>query len=596
MERRIARIEHGLLPAVRVEGERYDWTLVSRMAHQRVPAVSIAVWRDHRLEWARAYGIADDGVPATTGTLFQAGSISKSVAALAAMKAVERGELDLDGPINAALKSWKVRDNDLTRKTAVTLRQLLSHTGGTTVHGFPGYVAGAPTPSLVQVLDGLPPANTAAVRVDIAPGTRYRYSGGGTTIVQLALMDRLGRPFPAILAETVLGPLHMASSTFEQPLPPARLPSAAAGHDAAGAVIMGKRNVYPEMAAAGLWTTATDLAAFFAEIQLGLLGRSSSVSQAVASRMLAPVTHTGQDGVGLGLFTYSNETSSSFSGRRVREPFFGHSGVDAGFQAVVFASGVRGDGVALMTNSDNGGEIFPEILRAVFAEYQWGDEEPPVKPARLSHAALASIAGHYATGLVTSGSITVSSDRLTVIRPYQDPLVLLPLGDDAFVGLEDGCHYQVAADRKKIVRVPRGGAPAEAWSRLDHAATMPDLELEAGRFDAALAAERRIMDAQRDDPVRVEQAVNDAGLQLLVRNVAAAVVILRLNTAAFPHSMRAFDSLGMAQVRAGKKADAIASFGSVLTNLPRDQVTSPAIKTELIENAQRQLRALRAGP
>jgi hypothetical protein len=469
----------------------------------------------------------------------------------------------------------------------VTLRHLLSHTGGTTVRGFPGYVAGAPVPSLPQILDGVPPANTAPVRVDVAPGTTYRYSGGGTTIVQLALSDRLGRPFPAILADTVLRPLHMNSSTFE-PSPP----WAAAGHDAAGVVIAGKRHVYPEMAAAGLWTTATDLAAFYAEIQLGLVGRSSSVSQSVATRMLRPVTSTGDDGVGLGLFTYAGETTSNLTGRRVREPFFGHSGVDAGFQAIVVASGARGDGVALMANSDNGGALFFEILRAVFAEYGWGEEEPPLEPAPVSEASLASVAGRYATGLVTSASVQVTGRGLTVVRPYQDPLVLLPVAEGAFVGLEDGCRYQVSAGG--LIRTPRHGRP-QTWPRLAEGVTMPDLELEAGRFQAALAAERRIKDEQRADPVRVEQALNDFGLGLMVRNGRAAVTILRLNTTAFPDSMRAYDSLGVAQQRAGQTAEAIASFRSVLANVPRDQVTPAAIKTELVENAQRQLRVLGAG-
>jgi CubicO group peptidase (beta-lactamase class C family) len=589
----IARIERGLLPPVRVKGESYDWTLASRMRRHRVPAISIAVWRDYRLEWARAYGVADaeTGGQATAGTLFQAGSISKPVAAMAALKAAERGELDLDGPINAVLRSWKLPENELTRKTPVTLRHLLSHSGGTTVHGFPGYVVGAPVPTIVQILDGLPPANTAAVRVDVAPSTTHRYSGGGTTIVQLALTDRLGRPFPDILAETVLRPIHMDSSTFEQPLPPSRLRYAAAGHDGAGTAIEGKRHVYPEMAAAGLWTTAADLAAFFSEVQLALAGRSACVSRTVANRMLTPVGRAGDDDVGLGTFTYANETTSEFSGRRVREPYFGHSGVDAGFQAVVFASVAHGHGVALMGNSDNAFAVFREVLRAVFAEYHWGDEEPPIEPAQVSKTYMESIVGRYATGLVTSATIKVTGGRLTAIRPYQDPLVLVPTAENTFVGIDDGRRYEISADRKRIMRASKG-SPVETWPRLDDDSAMPDVELEAGRFESALGAVRRLMDDHRDHPVRVEQAVNTFGLRLLNQNSAAAVLILHLNVVAFPDSMRAYDSLGVAQLHAGKKAEAIASFRKVLAAMPRDEVTPATIKAELVQNAERQLRAL----
>src|SRR6185369_10815280 len=156
---------------------------------------------------------------------------------------------------------------------------------GTTVHGFPGYPAGTPLPTLPQVLDGQPPANSPPVRVDLTPGARFRYSGGGITIMQQALIDRLGRPFPDILHDSVLAPLGMSHSTYEQPLPPARVASAAAGHDPEGNVIEGKRNVYPEMAAAGLWTTPTDLARFFLELQLARAGRSQHVSRDIAMKM-----------------------------------------------------------------------------------------------------------------------------------------------------------------------------------------------------------------------------------------------------------------------------------------------------------------------
>lgn len=143
----------------------------------------------------------------TLDTLFQAGSISKPVTAMAALHFVEAGRWSLDDPINDRLVSWKLPVNDLQKDQPVTLRRLLSHNAGTTVHGFPGYAAGTPVPTVVQVLNGEPPANTAPVRVDLVPGSKVRYSGGGTTIVQLMMTDQLKKPFPEILAETVLRPL-----------------------------------------------------------------------------------------------------------------------------------------------------------------------------------------------------------------------------------------------------------------------------------------------------------------------------------------------------------------------------------------------------
>ena len=184
-------------------------------------------------------------------TLFQAASISKPVAAMTALKKVEEGKLALDEEINKKLVSWKLPDNEFTTTKKVTLANLLSHTAGLTVHGFPGYETGATLPTVPQILDGTPPANTAAVRVDMTPATKFRYSGGGITIVQLLLMDVLKKPFPQIARETVLKRLEMTSSTYQQPLPEPLRARAASGHRGDGSVVAGKFHTYPEMAAAG---------------------------------------------------------------------------------------------------------------------------------------------------------------------------------------------------------------------------------------------------------------------------------------------------------------------------------------------------------
>src|SRR5215203_2156218 len=248
---RHARIERGLLPPVLIKGMP-AWSLEERLRYYKVPGVSVAVIRDFKVEWARGYGFkdAESREPVTERTLFQAGSISKPVAAMTILKKVEQGKLSLDEDVNAKLVSWKLPENELTAKKKVTLANLLSHTAGLTVHGFPGYAAGEKLPTVPQVLDGAPPANTEPVRVDLEPGTRFRYSGGGTTIAQLLLTDTERRPFPDIARETVLAPLGMTDSGYEQPLPAARARLAATGYRADGKPVEGKFHVYPEMAAA----------------------------------------------------------------------------------------------------------------------------------------------------------------------------------------------------------------------------------------------------------------------------------------------------------------------------------------------------------
>ena len=264
--------------------------LGERMAHYHVPAVSIAVVENSDLHWARAYGdaAADNPCPVSTASLFQAASISKPVTTLAVLRLVARGVLDLDADVNSYLTGWQV-PGTASWQPRVSLRQLLSHTAGVTVDSFPGYPHGQSRPTLLQVLAGHEPANTAPVTVDALPGAAFRYSGGGYCIVQHLLEACTGAPFPVLMRELVLDPLGMADSTFEQPLPPERDTLAACAHRSGAQPIRRGSHVYPEMAAAGLWTTASDLARFLVALQAAYAGaRDSVVPQELAQEMLSP--------------------------------------------------------------------------------------------------------------------------------------------------------------------------------------------------------------------------------------------------------------------------------------------------------------------
>src|SRR5918999_5166650 len=320
LDAEIKRVEQGLLPPVLIKGDP-AWTIEERMKFYKAHGLSVAVIKDFKIHWARAYGVKDleTKEPVSTETLFQAGSISKSVNAMIAMKKVEQGKISLDANINDKLTTWKLPENDFTAKKKVTLKNLLSHTAGTTVHGFPGYAVNERMPTLVQVLDGAKPANTVAVRVDLEPGTRYRYSGGGTTITQLALMDIEKKPYPEIARETVLKPLKMTNSTYSQPLPANWRPKAATGYRRDGKEVEGKIHVYPEMAAAGLWTTPTDLAKFAIEMQLSLAGRSNKVLSKVSTDLM---TTAFMESTGLGFFIHKYGSAL----------YFGHDGADEGFR------------------------------------------------------------------------------------------------------------------------------------------------------------------------------------------------------------------------------------------------------------------------
>jgi CubicO group peptidase (beta-lactamase class C family) len=364
IEQRIQHIQNAILPPVIVRGEQPAVNkLADRMAALHVPGVSIAVIHDGRIEWARGFGVTRIGGPAVTpDTLFQAASISKPVTAMAVMHIVESGKLDLDTDVNQYLKSWKVPANNFTEKTKVTLRALLTHTAGVTVHGFPGYASDAARPSVLQILNGEKPANTPAIRVDMAPGTEWRYSGGGFVITQVLLQDVTGQAFPTLMHDLVLAPAGMTRSTYEQPLPQNRLAEAAMPYRSDGQPVPGGPHVYPEMAPAGLWTTPSDLARFAMEIQNALTGKSKAVlSAATARAMLVP----GKNNWGLGFGV----------GGSAAHPYFTHGGANEGFQCNMVAYNT-GDGAAIMTNSDSGGQLAGEILRTIAHEYGWPDFQP----------------------------------------------------------------------------------------------------------------------------------------------------------------------------------------------------------------------------
>lgn len=409
--RHIAHVESGLLGPVQISGAAAEThTLADRMAQLHVPGVSIAVMHEGRIEWAKGYGVASiGGAPVTPETRFQVGSISKPVAALAALHLVEQGNLSLDTDVNDSLKSWKLPPGEGANARPVTLRELLTHTGGISVHGFPGYAAGEDVPTLVQVLNGEKPANTKPIRIEAPPGEKWNYSGGGYTIMQQMLIDVSGEDFPTLLEHSVLAPIGMTHSTYRQPLPDQFRSVAAVPYDRNGEPLKGGAHTYPEMAAAGLWTTPSDLLLFAREIQTSLAGTSNHVISAKMARaMVTP--GLGQWGLGLQI---GGDTS---------DPHFGHGGDDAGFHAVLTAYEKDGEGVAVMTNGDQGPALHAEIVRAVAAEYQWPDYKPiSHSVAAIDPALLPRYAGTYGLNPQFDLIVTLENGRLILQTVSKQP-------------------------------------------------------------------------------------------------------------------------------------------------------------------------------
>jgi CubicO group peptidase (beta-lactamase class C family) len=419
IETKIQHIVNNIAPAVMIKGQPDSRvTLASRMAAQHVPGVSIAVIHDGKIAWARGFGVTrTGGAPVTPQTLFQAGSISKPVTAMAVLHLVQSGQLNLDADVNQYLKTWKVPENRFTEQKKVTLRELLTHTAGVTVHGFPGYASNETVPTLVQVLDGAKPANTPAIRVDAVPGTVWRYSGGGYVITQQLLLDATGKPFPDFMHDTVLGPLGMTHSTYEQPLPSARSADAATPYDRNGAPIAGGAHTYPEMAPAGLWTTPSDLTHYAIAIQQSLAGQSGGVLSKATAGEIVKLGGMGDWGLGLEV------------GGKPDHPYFEHGGADEGFISNLVAYD-NGDGVAIMTNGDNGGALGNDILRTIALEYHWPDFAPAENAVtKVDPKLIDAYAGYYRQSRFLVLNLSRSGDHLAGKQETRDLGDLYPASD-----------------------------------------------------------------------------------------------------------------------------------------------------------------------
>jgi CubicO group peptidase (beta-lactamase class C family) len=364
-EKRIAAVEIGLDPPVVIAGEPTEkWTIAMQMRRLHVPAVSVAVINDYKIDWARAWGVTEAGGdrPATSDTLFQAGSVSKPVASMAAMRLAQDGRLNLDANVNDYLKTWKVPDTAFTHSKPVTMRELLTNSSGTPQFGSPEYDIHARIPTLVEILDGIPPAYTPAVRVEAIPGSRWQYSNGGFEIAQRVVMDVTGEAFPEFMRTTLLEPLGMTRSTFDQPLPASMQTDAARGTLADGAEIPGGWLLHPGMMAAGLWTTPSDLARFAIALMNAKRGGNNSVISAPTGALILTSQITQSDGLGQG-FGVSLSGDADLAG-------FSKDGYNTGFTAIMICY-FSGRGIVVMTNSENGMSLALEIIRAVERVYGW---------------------------------------------------------------------------------------------------------------------------------------------------------------------------------------------------------------------------------
>ena len=443
----LAMLDHGLRPSLLQPGQAVPhWSLQERMAHYKVAGVAVALIRDGKLVAARGYGTREAGkaLPVDADTLFSVGSVSKVVTATLALQLVADGKLALDGDVNQSLKTWQLPPAAQFGNASVTLRMLLSHTAGLSARGFEDFQPDEAMPTLLQILDGQPPAKNKPVRIEREPGLMYRYSGGGTQLVQLLVEENSGQPLQSLAQQRLFAPLAMQRSTFASPLP-ATTDNVAKAHDAQGKVRALPRGweSFPEIAASGLWTSANDLGRFVAALLQSYRSEDGLLPQALARQMMtevAPSVH------GLG-------PRLEGSGRaRV----FHHGGDNDSYHARIEGYLESGDGFVILTNTGDGGaELRPEIRNALVDAIGLAVEPPlQVVALDLSGAGYADYAGEYRldesvpmeyrgvlTELFDAATITVRADagRFSFVTPgAKRPQTLAPLATARFVAAERG--------------------------------------------------------------------------------------------------------------------------------------------------------------
>lgn len=368
---KIREVENGLVPNAEIvfaDSVIKRFNIEERMHYYNIPSISIAVINNGKIAWAKAYGLADvtDNRKADLRTLYQAASISKSINALCIIKLAQDGKLDLDKDIRTYLKTWTFPDNDLSKGKTITLKNLLSHTAGLSTGGFRGYLKGDSLPTINQVLDGVPPANSDAVKPVLVPGTAKQYSGGGTLVTKKILMDNISADYSGLIRTAVLQPLGMTGSTFVQPLP-AQYKNFAAAYDINKKEMPGKYYIYPEQAPDGLWTNPTDYAKFILTIQRSLKEDGGFLTKKMANEMVTPVLEGSDAALGV------------FIKQKGGEKYFTHTGANMGYRSIYYGSFSAGNGVVILINSDND-KILDELVNSVAVAYNWkGFYNPEVR-------------------------------------------------------------------------------------------------------------------------------------------------------------------------------------------------------------------------
>lgn len=578
LQNRIKAVEQNLIPYVPVKGFK-GWNIKDRMAYYKVPGLSVAVIKNFKIDWAKGYGFAnlEQKKPVTTETMFSAGSISKFVTAMAALELVEQGKLHLDSPINYYLASWKIKENDFTKKKPVTLRMLLSHTGGTSQSSYFGFTPDKnPLPSIVEILDGAAISESRPVVVNSQPGKEFRYSGGGSMIAQLAMMDLSGQFFDELLGELVFNRLTMNNTTFQQPVP-AKFAQQTAWAYSSAPWFKGMPYVYPQQAAAGLYTTPTDLAKIFIDVQKSYQGKGEILQQSTARQMLSPQALVSEGGykeeIGIGPFLIQRMDNTETKGK-----YFEFTGVNAGFLAYGMADFEQGNGVIVMLNSgDDVNGLGKEIRRAVAKAYNWYQFLPQeISPIKMSNKALDKYVGRYRRNIDEVVYIRREKNYLVENINEGGDIYCFPVAKDTIIFTDYNIKGSFETDKNGYAISLKSVWQEKPMPKMKANEFTPGEFLRAKKYEEAKAGYREM----KMNEYQISYLAYDL-LNKKPGDLNAVKVILELALEQHPNSAIVYSRWGDYYLNLEDKPAAIKSFQKAVAIDPNDEQAKEILKSLL---------------
>ena len=566
---RIKEVENNLIPFVPVKGFK-GWNIIDRMKYYKVQGVSIAVIKDYRIDWAKGYGLADTSknISVTTETMFSAGSISKFLMAVTALKMVENGQFELEKPINNYLTSWKITENDFTKKTPITLRMLLSHSAGTSQSSYFGFTPTQPLPTLVEILSGAKISETRPVVVNSEPNKEFRYSGGGSMIAQMALMDVSKKSFSDLTQALIFDKLGMSNSTFEQPVPSKFTKQSSWAYSSAS-WFKGMPYVYPQQAAAGLYTTPTDLAKFFIDVQKSYIGKGKVLSEATTKQMLTPQQNVSdgsyKEQIGIGPFLIQRTDNKDPNG-----VYFEFTGVNAGFLAYGIASITNGNGVIIMLNSgDDVNGLGKEIRRAVAKTYNWTNFLPTeIQPINLSETELNKFVGRYR--MATDEVLYLRKEKNSLVENINEgnDIYCFPVTKDTIVFTDYNIKAGFKMNEKGEVISLQNIYQEKPMPRMKDDEFSPSEYLKMKKYDEA----KKAFGAMKMNEYQITYLAYDL-MNKKPLNMDAVKTILEVAIEQHPNSSIVYSRWGDYYLKLNDKTNAIKSYQKAVELDPTDQQT-----------------------